>query len=91
VQPVAWSPDGKFIAYNAENPCSKKFEVWMLPVSGDRKPFMFQKSRGACSGSTFSSDGRWFVYVSNESGRELMRDRRDIYSTLLESGCVSRS
>jgi serine/threonine protein kinase/WD40 repeat protein len=70
LHPVAWSPDGRFIAYNATNPSNKKFEVWMLPVSGDRKPFMFQKAEAQVRGMTFSSDGRWFVYVSDESGRD---------------------
>lgn len=42
----------------------------MLPVSGDRKPFMFQKAEAQARGMTFSSDGRWLVYVSDESGRD---------------------
>ena len=69
VHPVAWSPDGKFLAYNTINPASKKFEIWLLPVSGDRKPFVFQKGDANFLTMTFSSDGRWLVYVSNESSR----------------------
>jgi eukaryotic-like serine/threonine-protein kinase len=70
VHPVAWSPDGKFVAYNAINTSNKKFEIWMLPLTGDRKPFVFQKGDANIRGLTFSGDGRWFVYTSNESGRD---------------------
>ena len=69
VHPVAWSPDGKFIAYEAANPSNKKSEVWILPVSGDHKPFVFQRADAQVHGATFSSDARWFVYVTDESGR----------------------
>jgi serine/threonine protein kinase len=70
MHPVAWSPDGKFIAYNATNTSNKKVEVWMLPVAGDHKAFVFQRGDGEIRGMAFSSDGRWFVYASNESGRD---------------------
>lgn len=70
VHPVAWSPDGKFIAYNAMNHSNKKTEVWILPLAGDHKPFAFQTGDAEIRGMVFSSDGRWFVYVSNESGRD---------------------
>ena len=70
VHPVAWSPDGKFIAYNTINTSNKKTEVWMVAVSGDHKPFAFERGDALVRGMTFSNDGRWFVYVSNESGRD---------------------
>jgi len=69
VHPVAWSPDGKFLSYNAVNTSTKKFEIWVLPVAGDRKPDVFQKGDTNIQAEAFSSDGRWLVYVSSESGR----------------------
>jgi dipeptidyl aminopeptidase/acylaminoacyl peptidase len=66
---VAWSPDGKFLTYNAVNTSTKKFEIWVLPVTGDRKPYVFQNGDANIQVEAFSSDGRWLVYVSNESGR----------------------
>jgi eukaryotic-like serine/threonine-protein kinase len=70
IHPAAWSPDGKAIAYNAVNTTNKKSEVWMLPTTGDHKPYPFLKAEANLRGCTFSADGRWFVYVSNESGRD---------------------
>jgi Tol biopolymer transport system component len=70
VHPQYWSPDGKFLTYNAVNTSTKKFEVWMLPLNGDRKPYVFLSGDANIRGLTFSADGRWFVYLSNESGRD---------------------
>ena len=44
-------------------------DLWVLPLTSDRKPFpvlqtMFDETEGQ-----FSPDGRWIAYVSNESGR----------------------
>ena len=70
VHPVAWSPEGKFIAYNVVNLSSKKFEIWILPVAGEHKPFLFQKGEAQIRAAAFSSNGRWLVYISDESGRD---------------------
>jgi len=70
VHPQYWSPDGKFLTYNAVNTSTKKFEVWMLPLNGERKPYVFLSGDANIRGLTFSADGRWLVYVSNESGRD---------------------
>jgi hypothetical protein len=42
----------------------------MLPLNGDRKPYVFLSGDANIRGLTFSADGRWFVYLSNESGRD---------------------
>ncbi len=70
VHPLVWSPDGKFISYNAINTSTKKFEIWMLALSGERKPYVFLSGDANIHGMTFSANGRWFVFVSNESGRD---------------------
>ena len=41
----------------------------MLPLFGDRKPFPFADTTYNENLGTFSPDGRWVAYVSNESGR----------------------
>jgi eukaryotic-like serine/threonine-protein kinase len=45
VHPVDWSPDGRFLAYNAVNTSTKKFEIWMLPLSGERKPYLLSREK----------------------------------------------
>ena len=44
------------------------WDLWALPFSGDRKPFPIVKSPFNETHGQFSPDGRWIVYVSDESG-----------------------
>ena len=63
-----WSRDGRFVMY--EMPGAKTGEdLWVAPQFGDRKPFPYLQSQFNESEGTFSPDGRWVAYVSNESGR----------------------
>jgi Tol biopolymer transport system component len=63
-----WSSDGRFIAYST--PYSKtKSDLWILPLVGDRKPFLFLQTEFEEDVPKFSSDMRWISYASNESGR----------------------
>ena len=43
--------------------------MWVLPVSGDKKPFPFLKTPFEEREGQFSPDGKWIAYQSNESGR----------------------
>jgi eukaryotic-like serine/threonine-protein kinase len=60
-----WSTDGRFILYNNLLDAA----IWILPLEGDRKPFVFLKTSFRIQGGQFSPDGRWIAYMSNESGR----------------------
>jgi dipeptidyl aminopeptidase/acylaminoacyl peptidase len=63
-----WSRDGRFIMY--EMPGAKTGEdLWVAPQFGDRKPFPYLQSQFNEAEGSFSPDGRWVAYVSNESGR----------------------
>ncbi len=70
MNPVAqsWSPDGKFVLYTAFDPKSR-FDLWLLPMSGDRAPLPLLRSESSEEQGQISPDGRWFAYTSNESGR----------------------
>ena len=75
-----WSTDGRFILYYSNDPQTDR-DLWVLPMSGategrsqqendgDRKPWVFLKTRFNESWGQFSPDGRWVAYMSNESGR----------------------
>jgi eukaryotic-like serine/threonine-protein kinase len=62
--PTAWSRDGRFIAYFTMGP---KYAMWLLPLSGDRKPSPFRQTQFNEGGLTFSPDGRWVAFLSDES------------------------
>jgi serine/threonine protein kinase len=62
-----WSPDGKFLSYLFATP--KAGRLMILPLAGGRKPFRFTKSDASLEAqASFSPDGKWLAYVSNETG-----------------------
>ena len=63
-----WSPDGRYVSYVATDTYSA-FDIWMLPLDGDRKPFAFLKTPFDERRAMFSPNGRWVAYHSNESGQ----------------------
>jgi Tol biopolymer transport system component len=67
----SWSSDGRYVLYgNGEN-TNAEADLWVLPISGDRKPFpLVETPRFREHHGRFSPDGHWVAYVSNESGRD---------------------
>ncbi|HSW38265.1 MAG TPA: hypothetical protein VLL97_02095, partial [Acidobacteriota bacterium] len=64
-----WSRDGKFILYG--RPGGKGNDLWVAPLSGDRKLFQYLNNpQFTEEDAVFSSDGRWVAYVSTESDRD---------------------
>jgi Tol biopolymer transport system component/predicted Ser/Thr protein kinase len=66
--PESWSPDGQFILYVTAGATTGN-DLFVLPLSGDRKPFPFLQTQFNEFAGQFSPDGRWVAYASNESGR----------------------
>jgi serine/threonine protein kinase/Tol biopolymer transport system component len=70
--PSAFSPDGKRLAFYQAGP--QGLYLWTLPVERDGdglkagKPEPFQQTASGERGASFSPDGRWLAYSSNESG-----------------------
>jgi eukaryotic-like serine/threonine-protein kinase len=70
--PSAFSPDGRTLAFYQSG--GRGFELWTLPVEreGEKlrvgKPELFQSTSFGHRGASFSADGRWIAYSSNESG-----------------------
>ena len=63
--PSSWSPDGQEFAYLQDGVARN---IWILPLK-DRTPHVFAASPAYESGPSFSPDGHWITYTSNESGR----------------------
>ncbi len=66
--PVSWSPDGRFILYDSIGSATG-LDLWVLPLSGDRKPVPFLTTKFNEAAGQFSPDGRWVAYNSDESGK----------------------
>jgi hypothetical protein len=65
---TSWSPDGRSLLYTDLSP-KTSFDVWVLPMAGDPKPFPFLNSTFTEGNGAFSPDGHWVAYESDESGR----------------------
>ena len=66
--PTDWSLDGRFLLYRRDAP-NHSFDIWALPMDGNRKPFPVIQTDFDERDGQFSPDGRWVAYESNESGR----------------------
>ncbi len=63
-----WTPDGRSILYSRLDPVSQ-WDLWVLPLDGDRKPRPYLQTRFVELGGQVSPDGRWLAYQSDESGQ----------------------
>ncbi len=66
--PNQWSWDGRFLIFNQPDPVTG-WDVWLLPMEGERKPIPILKSRFNEYVGQISPDGHWISYSSDESGR----------------------
>jgi serine/threonine-protein kinase len=58
--------DGRFLIYMQ---AGQSFDLWVLPLDGDREPEVFLNTTFSEADGDFSPDGNWLAYDSNESGR----------------------
>ncbi|HUR36999.1 MAG TPA: protein kinase [Terriglobales bacterium] len=73
--PGGWHPSGKFLAFTQSDP-KTAVDIMILPMEGDDKsgwkpgkPTVFLNGPFAEFWPSFSPDGRWLAYSSNETGR----------------------
>ena len=65
--PLSWSPDGRRLLYRQIGATTGQ-DVWVYSAD-DRTLTPFLQSSSNELSATFSPDGRWVAYVSDESGR----------------------
>jgi eukaryotic-like serine/threonine-protein kinase len=78
-EPEDVSRDGRLLAFTNTFLASAP-EIWLLPLSGDRKPVRWLQTSFAEGHPRFSPDGRWIAYESDESGDP------EVYVALTEGG-----
>ena len=66
--PSCWSEDGQYIVYHESDP-KTGFDIWLLPLGGNRKPRVYLRTDFDERNGRISPDGRWMAYSSNESGK----------------------
>ena len=70
LQPEDFSPDGRWLLYQWYGTEKAKYDLYLLPLSGERKPAPFIVGPGLEGQGQFSPNGRFIAYVSDESGHE---------------------
>jgi Tol biopolymer transport system component len=71
--PWSFAPDGKRLAFH-EQDSKTSFDLWTVPLESDSaglragKPEVFLQTPADERTPSFSPDGRWLAYVSDESG-----------------------
>jgi Tol biopolymer transport system component len=69
--PSDWSRDGKYLIYGHGPAGYTDWDVWALPLEGERKPRLVvaHRENGSSGYGRLSPDGRWLAYASTESGK----------------------
>ena len=67
--PMSWSPDGKALAINEQHTATG-WDVFMFRLDEQKAVEPLLQSPFDERHPTFSPDGRWIAYTSNESGRD---------------------
>jgi Tol biopolymer transport system component len=86
---TSWSRDGRYLLYFIVNP-GPGIDLWVMPMSGTRKPIPLVQSPFSKVWGQFSPDGRWVAYASNESGRTEIYVRRFVVPDDATAGSATR-
>jgi Tol biopolymer transport system component len=62
--PYGWSTDGEQVSLTT---LDANYDLWLLPMSGDRQPTSFLSTPFQDAAGVISPDGRWMAYWSDES------------------------
>jgi Tol biopolymer transport system component len=63
----SWSPDGRLLSVRVQSGTS--YDEWIVPADKQGEARSFIATPASEYSGRFSPDGRWFSYVSHESGR----------------------
>lgn len=63
-----WSRDGRYIVYQQDDPRTKG-DLWLLPMTGEKKPVAYLQTEFDETDARFSPDGQWLAYASDENGK----------------------
>jgi len=67
-RPMDWSRDGRYIIEEIRD--AKSYDIWVLPLFDDRKPFPYLQNDFNERFAKLSPNGQWLAYVSDETKRD---------------------
>ncbi len=68
VFPTSWSPDGRYVAFDQPGQGTGS-DQWVLDLEGGPSAELFYQTEAEDGVGTFSPDGRWLAYWSQETGQ----------------------
>jgi WD40 repeat protein len=70
IWPLSWSADGKRMLLRIQDNQGGGVNLWDLPLEAEPKPrLLFPTDPDELQNGSMSPDGKWLLYVSNETGR----------------------
>jgi Tol biopolymer transport system component len=70
IWPLSWSADGKRMLLRIQDNQGGGVDLWDLPQEGEARPRkLFPTDPDELENGSISPDGKWLLYVSNETGR----------------------
>lgn len=67
---LAWSPDGRRIAYGRRSPETRGLSLWMMDASGSNQTLLFDPGEGTSAYEPrWSPDGRWILFGDGTTWR----------------------
>jgi Tol biopolymer transport system component len=60
--PLQWSSDGRYVLFRNQTSLNGAFDLWAVPVDGDRKPFPVVTGPASKFTGQISPDGKWIAY-----------------------------
>lgn len=67
LQVADWSRDGNFLLAGKSDPVTRA-DIYVVPLTGDKKPYPYVNSGAAEGQPKLSPNGRWLAYRSDETG-----------------------
>jgi Tol biopolymer transport system component len=68
IVPFGWSADGLSISFSEVHP-DRSYDLWLLPLTGDRKAVGFRQTTAYEAAGVVSPNGRWMAYHVDDHGR----------------------
>src|SRR4029078_11422270 len=66
--PTDWSSDGRFLLFT-QTDTDGAGDLWAMPMNAKQHPYALTQTRFDEHDASFSPDGRWITYSSDESGK----------------------